>query len=298
MRASASAYLPLCEPTRQSINSGHVRVTRLLRRDSSLLECRSPRVAYRRLGELYAVKSVRLGATPAERATQLREVVMHERVSGKHENIVGLRDCFFDSHHLYFVLDGIFGGDLQEAIAERAPFFYDDGATRSVFTQVVDAVAFCHSQTLFHRNIKPSNILCSMDGKRIFLSNFGLATEKEESDEFGIGTLPYMCPEAINPGRELECYSTRQGDLWAIGILLVDMLTGRTPWSEATVADADFRLYLQSPSCSLNGLPISPDVKRLIQRVLHHNSAKRISAYELLARLPSVQTFFPTKEEL
>lgn len=76
------------------------------------------------------------------------------------------------------------------------------------------------------------------------------------------------------------------------------MLTGRAPWSEATVADADFRHYLQSPSCSLNGMPISPDAKRLIRRVLHHNSAKRVSAYELLARLPSVMTFFPTKEEL
>lgn len=119
---------------------------------------------------------------------------MHERVSGMHESIVGLRDCFFDSHHLYFVLDGVFGGDLQEAIVERALFFYDDDAVRSVFAQVVDAVAFCHAQALFHRDIKPSNVLCSIDGKRVFLSNFGMATQKEASDEFGIGTLTYMCP--------------------------------------------------------------------------------------------------------
>ena len=119
---------------------------------------------------------------------------MHEQVSGLHQNIVGLKDCFFDARHLYFVFDGIFGGDLQEAIAERALFFYDDNAVRSVFAQIVDAVAFCHSQAIFHRDVKPSNILCSPDGQRIFLSGFGLATQKEVSDEFGVGTLKYMSP--------------------------------------------------------------------------------------------------------
>lgn len=123
---------------------------------------------------------------------------MHEQVSGMHDNIACLRDCFFDFRQLYFVLDGVFSGDLQEAIAERALFFYDDNAARSVFTQIVDAVAFCHDRTLFHRDINPSNVLCSLDGTRVFLSNFHLATQKEASDEFGTGTLSHMCPGSSN----------------------------------------------------------------------------------------------------
>lgn len=114
-----------------------------------------------------------------------------------HGSIVALRDCFFDSCHLYFVLDGVFGGNLQQAITERVLFFYDDSALRSVFAQVVDAAAFCHAQTLFHRDIKPSNVLCSLDGKRVFLSNFSSATEEEVSKDFGIGTLAHMSPGAF-----------------------------------------------------------------------------------------------------
>ncbi|VDC02773.1 unnamed protein product [Peniophora sp. CBMAI 1063] len=187
---------------------------------------------------------------------------------------------------------------MQDAISERALFFYDDGAIRSSFAQVVDAVAFCHDQGLFHRDIRPRNILCSLDGQRVFLSNFRLATEKEVSEEFGIGTLPYLSPDALNADYELKSYSTRQGDVWALGVMLIDMLTGSTPWREATIADADFRHYLRSPSCFLNGMPLSPEAKRLVRRILHHNGPRRISPRELLARLPSVKTFFPTKDEL
>ena len=193
-RPSGPSPLPLCELAGQPGKGSDVRITHLLGRGSSVEEYRSLCASRKKFGQLCAVKSVHLGTTPAERVKQMREIDLHERVSGLHDNIAGLRDCFFDAHHLYIVLNGVFGGDLRDAIAERALFFYDDSAEQSVFAQIVDAVAFCHTQEVFHRDIKPSNILCSMDGKRVFLSNFSLATQVETSEEFGIGTLAYMSP--------------------------------------------------------------------------------------------------------
>ena len=94
----------------------------------------------------------------------------------------------------FFVFDACLGGDLFTAITERHLYFYNDERARSAFTQILDAVGYCHSVGIAHRDLKPENFLLSADGARLLLADFGLATESSLSETFGVGSTFYMAP--------------------------------------------------------------------------------------------------------
>jgi serine/threonine protein kinase len=153
-------------------------------------------VVYRALGaqkEQYAVKVVAKRERQSAQEVQLRELDFHARVS-QHPNIITFHRSFSDDDHLYFVFDACLGGDLFGAVSERATYFYNDRLMKTAFLQILDAVEFCHTQGVYHRDLKPENILCSADGSRVYVTDFGLATENTVSDSFGIGSTSYMSP--------------------------------------------------------------------------------------------------------
>lgn len=73
-------------------------------------------------------------------------------------------------------------------------YFGNDSLIRDVFLQIIDAVAYCHSHGVYHRDLKPENILCSHDGMKMYLTDFGLATQDLISHEIGVGSGYYMSP--------------------------------------------------------------------------------------------------------
>lgn len=78
---------------------------------------------------------------------------------------------------------------------------------KRVFGQIVDAVEYCHKKGLYHRDLKPDNILTSEDGRSIWLADFGLATVDKKCKEFRTGTLPYLSPGASLLNRFPSCRS-------------------------------------------------------------------------------------------
>jgi serine/threonine protein kinase len=155
-------------------------------------------VVYRAVGiqkseQQLAVKVVAKRVRRGQQKLQSRELDFHARVS-EHPNVVTFHRSFSDSDHLYFVFDACLGGDLFSAITKRAVYFYNDHLTKKAFIQILDAVEFCHSQGIFHRDLKPENILSSTDGSRLYLTDFGLATDNSTSSSFGMGSTSYMSP--------------------------------------------------------------------------------------------------------
>lgn len=73
-------------------------------------------------------------------------------------------------------------------------YFGNDELIGSVFLQIIDAVAYCHSCGVYHRDLQPENILCSHDGTKVYLADFGLATQDRISYEPGVGKACYMSP--------------------------------------------------------------------------------------------------------
>lgn len=122
-----------------------------------------------------------------------REIEMHNRVSD-HPNVVTIHKVIMAGDFACIVLDYHPGGDLSKLLAYTKKYAGEDKLIKSVLLQILDAVEYCHSQGVFHRDLKPQNILCSKDGSQVFLADFGLATLKDVSTTFGCGTAPYMSP--------------------------------------------------------------------------------------------------------
>ena len=124
-----------------------------------------------------------------------REIHFHQLVSS-HPNIVTLHQSFFlaDREEMFLIMDYCAGGDLRTYISKgRNRFTGDDRRLKRVLLQICDAVDFIHTKGVFHKDLKPQNILISRDGWKISLCDFGLATDAR-TDARGGGTTPYMSP--------------------------------------------------------------------------------------------------------
>lgn len=125
----------------------------------------------------------------------VREIHYHRLVSS-HPNIVTLHEYFYISNReeMFLILDYCAGGDLRSYVtARRNPFAGDDRRMREIILQICGAVDFMHSKGVFHKDLKPQNILISTDGWKVVLCDFGLASDIR-SDIRGGGSTPYMSP--------------------------------------------------------------------------------------------------------
>ena len=124
---------------------------------------------------------------------QQRELRAHMEVSD-HPNICRLYGYYETEELFYIVLEYCPGGDLLHALVERRLYTRNDELLKNVFVQILDAVEYCHENGIYHRDLKPDNILINEDGTQIKLADFGLSTTSKISDSFGCGSPPYMSP--------------------------------------------------------------------------------------------------------
>lgn len=122
-----------------------------------------------------------------------REVLTHARVNN-HPHIAKLRRCFQDEKYFYLVLDYCPGGDLWRAISEKHIFVNNDARIKNIFLQVIDAIRWCHKRGVYHRDLKPNNILINLEYDKVWLTDFGLSTPDEYSTSYTTGTQQYRSP--------------------------------------------------------------------------------------------------------
>ncbi|TBU48293.1 kinase-like domain-containing protein [Dichomitus squalens] len=241
---------------------------------------------------LVAVKVIRtVGRSPAELATIKREVALHSVVA-HHESVVGLIDAFDTDEYCYMILEYIRGGDLFEQIVEKKSYQGKDELLRRAFVSLVDAVQACHDAKIAHRDLKPENILTSEDGSRLYLADFGLAMNQKMASDCGRGTSIYMSPEATGELTARQPFDPYLNDIWALGVILVNMITRQNPWSKATSRDADFSQFIMGPEFLLKEFPMSKGAFAIIREILDLHPAKRISLRALRKAILSLDTFF------
>lgn len=100
-------------------------------------------------------------------------------------------DCTF------LVIEFCPDGDLFLNITERGHYVGNDFLAKALFLQILDAVEFCHSIGIYHRDLKPDNILVTNGGMTVKLADFGLATTEYITSDFGCGSTFYMSPGRI-----------------------------------------------------------------------------------------------------
>ena len=154
-----------------------------------------------------------------------------------HPNIIKVTDLIEEGDIVAFVMEYIEGETLKEYLDRKGKL--SNVEIKNLFTQMLDAVGYVHEQNLVHRDIKPSNFMLDKKG-RIKLMDFGIAkTTDTSSAEYTqtrtgvqMGTPMYMSPEQITETKSV----TAQSDIYSLGIVLWQMVTGQKPYNTNTLS--------------------------------------------------------------
>jgi eukaryotic-like serine/threonine-protein kinase len=211
----------------------------------------------------------------------------------RHPNLVPLEGFGTHDGLHYVVMPLVLGGDLRERFAELALApSAGPGALEKVvrlMEKVVRAVAFLHRRGILHRDLKPSNILLAApDGWEPLVCDFGLAGRLDEDapGSQGVGTPSYMAPEQMAGGAGTSAPGGRvAGDLWSLGAILYELLTGRPPFvSPAGGLNTAAKLADPHPADPHVLNPAAaPTLERVCRRCLARNPADRYPTADELA---------------
>ncbi|THH32551.1 hypothetical protein EUX98_g1635 [Antrodiella citrinella] len=247
---------------------------------------------------VYAVKvQYRGGRSTRKGQAQAREIVTH-MIASDHPNVLTLHGVIEDDQFVFLVTDYCPGGDLFTVMIEQKKYARDDYIAKKIFLQILDAVESCHAKGIYHRDLKPDNIFLNADATEIYLGDFGLATDVKRCHAHGCGSAPYMSPECIGLDFNFGPYSPKRADIWALGVILTNLITGRNPWTHAIVDDGLFSRYLADSDFIRKVLPISKGANEILKRVFSFNPYTRISIAELREAITELDTFFMSEEEI
>lgn len=209
-----------------------------------------------KLKRTVAIKVLRAG----EEANEAFQREAQAAAGIPHPNIVAVYDIGQDGETAYIVMEYVQGSTLQELIHAEAPFRV--GHALDIAAQICAAVEFIHQQGIVHCDLKPLNILALADGQ-VKIADFGIAQRLESGALHGgksWGTPHYAAPEVIS-GKPI----TPAADVYAIGIILYEMLTGKRPFTGPTAAEIARQQVLNAPPPVEQ---VNPRVPRYVRQVL------------------------------
>lgn len=218
-----------------------------------------------------------LAREPAFRTRFEREARAVAKLSDP--SLVNVFDQGVDDDYVFLVMELVEGGSLRELLKERGPM--PPHAAIAVMRPVLTALSIAHAKGMIHRDIKPDNVLIS-DRNQVKLADFGLvrAINKAMGDPTNattsvngqvIGTVGYLSPEQVR-GENL----TQASDVYSAGILLFELLTGRTPFKGGTpIETAMARINRPVPAPSTLMPDIPPEIDELVLRACHRDPTQR-----------------------
>jgi YD repeat-containing protein len=227
-------------------------------------------------GRLVALKVLRdaLLDSPQQRSRFRTETEALARL--RHPNVVGLIEAGEQDGRPYFVMELVTGGSLERRLAgPRLP----PGEAAEMVETLARAAAFAHQQGIVHRDLKPGNILLAEDGTPK-LNDFGLARQldadtRQTNTGAVLGTPRYMSPEQAEGRPERIGPAT---DVWALGVILYEMLTGTTPFAGSLVELLD-QIRTAEPEPPSKVQPEVPrDLETICLKCLHKDPGRRYAS--------------------
>ncbi|WOO58233.1 Stk1 family PASTA domain-containing Ser/Thr kinase [Streptococcus pasteurianus] len=187
-----------------------------------------------------------------------------------HPNIVSIRDIGEEDGQQFLVMEYVDGLDLKKYIQDHAPL--SNNEVVRIMEEVLSAMTLAHQQGIVHRDLKPQNILLTKDGT-VKVTDFGIAVAFAETSltqtNSMLGSVHYLSPEQARGSK-----ATVQSDIYAMGIMLFEMLTGHIPYdgdSAVTIALQHF----QKPLPSI--IDENKNVPQALENVVIKATAKRLS---------------------
>ena len=204
-----------------------------------------------------------------------------------HPHILSLYDSGETQGFLYYVMPYVEGESLRDRLAREKQLPIADAVR--ILKEVADALAYSHARGVVHRDIKPGNVLLS--GRHAVVTDFGVAkavTASASSDTMttvgmAVGTPHYMAPEQAMGQGDID----QRADIYALGILAYEMITGRTPFTAETAQGILAAHVMEAPKEIRELRPGLPEpIGQAIMKCLAKNPADRWqSADDLLAHL-------------
>ncbi|TPE68163.1 Stk1 family PASTA domain-containing Ser/Thr kinase [Halalkalibacterium halodurans] len=184
-----------------------------------------------------------------------------------HQNVVSIYDVGEEENLYYIVMEYVEGPTLKELIQQRGPLPVDE--TIDIMSQMMAAISHAHMNQIVHRDIKPHNILIGEDGV-VKVTDFGIARAMSSATithtNSVMGSVHYLSPEQARGG-----LVTFKSDIYSLGIVLFEMVTGQLPFSGDTAVSIALK-HLQ------NDIPspkeIQPSLPQSIENVIVKATAK------------------------
>jgi eukaryotic-like serine/threonine-protein kinase len=253
------------------------------------------RAMHSKIGRVAAVKVL----TQTGQTSDFVERFFNEariQASLQHPNIATLYDFCEVAGQPCIIMEYVDGQTISERVAAyRAASGAPPPLSETVyiFGRVVEAIEYVHRHGIIHRDVKSNNIKVSSAGQ-VKLLDFGIAKGQTSPGltQVGavIGTLQYLAPELIRGG-----VADEHGDIWALGVLLYEMVTGRMPFEAQTVGDLSDKIGRAAyppPAQYVSGLP--RPFADVIARCLRRNPAERPGASELLRSVRQLEAVVST----
>src|SRR5829696_259696 len=233
-----------------------------------------------RLGRQVAVKLLRPEYAEDDEFVRRFEVEARHAASLAHPNVASVYDTDVEGDQRFIVMELVDGPTVGDVIAERGRI--EPLVAVGIAAAAARALAAAHRRGLIHRDVKPANLLLGRDG-RVRLADFGIARALTASrvtmPGTVLGSIPYLSPEQAR-GDD----ATAGGDIFSLGVVLFEMLTGRLPWEADTpAAMATMRLNVPAPLPSAVASRLPPGLDAIVSRALEVDPEKRYPSARVFA---------------
>lgn len=245
-------------------------------------------------GDVWLAESTRDEATYAAKILKsehandadLVERFVRERsvlIGLRHPSIVAVRDLVVEGATLAIVMDYIAGGTLRDLLAAQKTLPATE--VLNLTAQIFDGLTEAHRLQVIHRDIKPDNVLLSApwepgQAETVRVTDFGIASvvsARQRQTSGMLGTPQYMAPEIISHG-----HSTSAADVYSTGVLLYELLSGRTPFDGP---GTDFTIAYRHVTALPPELDIPRELRRAVNDLLAKDPRDRPSAAEAAATM-------------
>ncbi len=200
-----------------------------------------------------------------------REIVIMERLN--HPHIVRNYGGGIMDGHYFYAMQLLEQGNMRDRIKKQGPFTWQQTATYAA--QIASALQHAHNYGIIHRDLKSSNLFFDSDGK-LLLGDFGIARDTHDADisasGIAVGTYAYMSPEQICGDSSL----TGKTDLYSLGCVMYEMLTGKPPFRGANFAQVWHQHLNEQPKpLAEQGIDCPAWLEQMIMQLLEKDPEKR-----------------------
>lgn len=213
----------------------------------------------------------------------------------QHPNIIRYFGAGSNRTQRFYAMELIEGGSLDQIIRQEGRLSWEKAIDYGL--QITKALEHAHNAGIVHRDLKPGNLLITKDGK-LKLSDFGIARDTQATalTQAGktVGTMAYMAPEQISGKYPVN----RRTDLYALGCVLFELLTGRVPFTSETQAELLFK-HLDEPAPSVRDfnmavpLPLAQLIDELLSK---HPEDRPFDALAVQVKLEEIRDFMKQQE--